>query len=116
MRNRISGLVMLYCLCQEFVDLDDMYDYCPVSFIRVIECPYCGEKAEIDLEDYEYDISSFEKENGMGPDAVYSFDSEDNIECSSCGERYQVSGWIRENPMGAYDSEEINVTKLPDNE
>ena len=52
----------------------------------------------------------------MGEDMVYSFDSEDNIECPACGKKYQVSGWIREYPIGAYDSEDVVVTELPDEE
>lgn len=39
---------------------------------------------EIDLEDFETDTSSDEKGNGMGPDIVYYFSSEDNVECPSC--------------------------------
>lgn len=99
---------------EEFIDVEDMYGYRPVSLIRNIQCPYCGEVLEIDLEDFQYDQSSYENENGMGPDIVYSFDSEDNIECPACIRKYQVSGWIREYPEGAYDSEEIDVERLPD--
>lgn len=99
---------------EEFIDLDDDYGYRPVSLIRTIKCPYCGEELEADLEDFQYDQSSDERENGMGPDIVYSFDSEDNIDCPSCGKRYRVSGWIREYPVGAYDSEHIDIDTQPD--
>ena len=94
---------------EEFITFEDLYDYEGVSLIRFIECPYCHVEEELDLEDFLYDQSSYEKENGMGPDIVYSFDSEDSHECLFCGKVYTVSGWIREYPVGAYDSEEISV-------
>ena len=59
--------------------------------------------------EYEYDVSSFEKDNGMGPDAVHSFDSEANCECPYCGKILHIEGWIREYPIGAFDSEEIEL-------
>lgn len=52
----------------------------------------------------------------MGPDIVYYFDSEDNIECPSCKKRYQLTGWIREYPIGAYDSENVDVSPIEDDE
>lgn len=94
---------------EEFVDVKGMYGHRAVSLIRGIRCPHCGEEYAVDLEDYLYDQSSYEKENGMGPDIVYSFNSEDNYECPDCGIVIQIEGWIREYPMGAYDSEDINV-------
>jgi len=101
---------------EEFIDVEDMYGYEPIDRKRTVTCPYCGEEQEIDLEDYEYDQSSYESEWGMGPDAVYSFDSEDNVECPLCKRKYRVHGWIREYPMGSYDSEEIQVEEIPDEE
>ena len=93
-----------------------MYGYRPVSLIRTVRCPYCGEELEVDLEDYQTDQGSDERENGMGPDIVYSFDSEGSIECPSCCGAYRVSGWIREDPLGAYDSEDVDVTALTESE
>ena len=101
---------------EEFIDVEDMYGYRPVSLIRIVTCPYCGEELEADLEDYETDVSSYNNEIGMGEDIVYSFDSEENIECPACGKKYQVSGWIREYPVGAYDSEDVNINKLSEEE
>lgn len=69
----------------------------------------CGHEENVDLEDFMYDESSYEKENGMGPDLVYSFNSEDCYECPECGHTLKIEGWIREYPMGAYDSEDIKV-------
>jgi DNA-binding transcriptional MerR regulator len=101
---------------EEFVDFEDLYGYQPVSLIRTVTCPHCGEELEVDLEDYETDVSSYDNEIGMGEDMVYSFDSEDNIECLACQGKYRVSGWVREYPIGAYDSEEVDVEALPEEE
>lgn len=101
---------------EEFVDIEDMYGYQEVSLIRGICCPHCGEEYEVDLEDYMYDQSSYEKENGMGSDIVYSFDSEDNYHCPECGATIQIEGWIREYPIGAYDSEDINIDLFEEEE
>lgn len=87
-----------------------------LSLTRTIECPDCGIEFEADLEEYVYDVSSFEKENGMGPDAVHSFDSEDNCECPYCGKIIHITGWIREYPIGLLDSEEIDVDLFEDEE
>jgi DNA-binding transcriptional MerR regulator len=101
---------------EEFVDFEDLYGYQPVSLIRTVTCPHCREELEVDLEDYETDVSSYDNEIGMGEDMVYSFDSEDNIECPACQGKYRVSGWVREYPIGAYDSEEVDVEALPEEE
>lgn len=97
---------------EEFIDVEDMYGYRPVSLIRDIRCPHCGSFFEVDLEDYVFDQSSYENENGMGPDCVYSFDSEECQECPECGKAIRIKGWIREYPMGAYDSEDIEVNGI----
>ena len=101
---------------EEFTYFEDLYGYESVPLTRVIECPHCHEEYEVDLEDYLYDESSDERENGMGPDMVYSFDSEENHECPFCWRRFRISGWIREYPMGAYDSEDIFVESLEEEE
>lgn len=95
-----------------FMDIDD--GHYPVSLSRDIQCPHCGKVAAVVLENYVYDQSSDEKENGMGPDIVYSFDSEDNYECAKCGHLVRINGWIREYPIGSYDSESINISKWED--
>ncbi len=94
---------------ETFMDIDD--SYYPISLSREIQCPHCRKVAIVDLEDYLYDQSSEEKENGMGPDLVYSFNSEDSYECPECGNPVKIEGWIREYPIGAYDSESININK-----
>lgn len=66
-------------------------------------------KFEVDLAEYEYDVSYFERDNGMGPDAVHSFDSETSCTCPYCGKVLHITGWIREYPLGTLDSEEIDV-------
>lgn len=97
---------------QEFIDIEDLYGYQPVSLVREIQCPHCQEYFVVDLEEYVYDQSSYERENGMGPDCVYSFNSEDSQFCPECGKAVGIKGWIREYPMGAYDSEDIDVEPI----
>lgn len=43
-----------------------IYGYRPVSLERAVKCPHCGHEENVDLEDFMYDESSYEKENGMG--------------------------------------------------
>ena len=38
-----------------------------LSFVRTIQCPECNAEFEVDLVEYVYDVSRFEKDNGMGP-------------------------------------------------
>lgn len=97
---------------EKFIDVEDVYGYNPVSLTREIRCINCGSMFEVDLEDYLYDQSSDESENGMGPDCVYSFDSEESFECPDCGKTLRIEGWIREYPIGAYDSEDVKVNIL----
>ena len=99
---------------EKFIDVEDMYGYRAVSLIRDIRCPHCSCAFEVDLEDYLYDESSDERENGMGPDMVYIFNSEGQSECPDCGTAVLIEGWIREYPIGAYDSEEIYVSERED--
>lgn len=99
-----------------FTDDEDDPGNWKLSFSRTIECPDCGIEFEVDLEEYLQDVSSFEKENGMGPDAVYSFDSDTDCECPYCGKTLHITGWIREYPIGIVDSEEIDVELFEDEE
>lgn len=85
-----------------------------LSFVRTIQCPECNTEFEVDLAEYVYDVSGFEKDNGMGPDAVHSFDSESNCKCPYCGKVLNITGWIREYPIGTLDSEEINIDTFDD--
>lgn len=100
----------------EFMDVEDIYGYQPVSLIHGVECPYCHAKQEVDLEDFLCDQSSFEKENGMGSDIVYSFDSEDSYKCPACHKGLQITGWVREYPVGVYDSDEVEALPLEEEE
>ena len=65
----------------------------------------------IDLEEFQRGQTSDDYDSGMGEDIVYYFDSEDVYECPKCGTIIQIKGWIREYPLGADDSEEINVSQ-----
>ena len=51
-----------------FIDVEDMYGYRPVSLIREIQCPYCGEVLEIDLEDGQMQIVGIKIENTVATD------------------------------------------------
>ena len=96
---------------QEGEEFMDVYGYRPVPLMRIVRCPYCSAEQEIDFEDYLWDETSNDSrfDDDMGPDIVYSFNTEDNYECESCGKLFHVEGWIREYPVGAYDSEHIDV-------
>lgn len=74
---------------------------------RVIECPYCGAANAINLADYSTDECTVERQ--MGRETQHWFDC-DAVECAVCGQTFRVNGCITEYPIGAYDSEIIDVT------
>ena len=86
-------------------------------FTENIKCPYCKHIRSVNLEDYvifsgEYGYyDEDEDDEGMGPESVYDIDSKDEYVCPHCGKTVHIEGWIREYPMGAYDSSEIYVSK-----
>ncbi len=51
---------------EEFIDIEDMYGYRPVSLERAVKCPHCGHEENVDLEDFMYDESSYEKKKWYG--------------------------------------------------
>ncbi len=77
-----------------------------ISMKRVIECPYCGAPNAIDFEDYS--TGDYTTERQMGPETQHWFEC-DNIECDACGISFQIKGCITEYPLGAYDSEHIEI-------
>ena len=79
-----------------------------VSMKRVIECPYCSAQNAIDLEDYSTEECTTERQ--MGPETQHWFQCED-AECVACGQIFSVTGCITEYPIGAYDSEHIEIKK-----
>ena len=102
-----KGIEVLYQQIQ-LNEADAEYDD-HVSMKRVIKCPHCGAGNTIDLEEYSTGEYSYERQ--MGPEIEHSFLCED-YECCSCGELFTVSGSIHEYPIGAYDSEHIEVNKI----
>jgi DNA-binding transcriptional MerR regulator len=86
-----------------------MEDNDPRILERDVICPCCGERVLVDLEDYVADITSTDsqRDDDMGPDNVYEFDPDAPCECSNCHKCFTISGWLREYPIGAYDSDEI---------
>ena len=92
---------------------DDIFDFEYFDdFIRTIECPYCHNKITVDLSDYKYDTSSCGKDDDRGFGCVHHFDSGEKIVCGKCGVIINVSGWIREYPLGVFDSEHIEVDTI----
>ena len=77
-----------------------------ISLRRVVSCPYCGAANSIDFEDYIIDEPSYERQ--MGPEIEHVFECED-YDCVACGKAFRVSGSIHEYPVGAYDSEHIEI-------
>lgn len=94
---------------EDFMDAGE--ESCTISKVRNIRCPHCHKRLCIDLEEFQSGQTSDDYDSGMGEDIVYYFDSEDVYECPKCGTIIQIKGWIREYPLGAYDSEEINVSQ-----
>jgi len=80
-----------------------------ISMKRVIECPYCGAGNAIDLADYSTQICTQERQ--MGVETQHWFDC-DVCECIVCGQIFWAKGCITEYPVGVYDSEMIDVTKV----
>ena len=77
-----------------------------ISLRRVVNCPYCGAANSIDFENYIIDEFTYDRQ--MGSEVEHMFKCED-WECVACGEEFCVTGSIHEYPVGAYDSEHIEV-------
>lgn len=52
---------------------------------------------------------NFKLVNSMEAKFIRYFDSEQKYECPECGRVIRIFGWKREYPIGAFDSEEIDV-------
>ena len=99
---------------EEFMDFEDWKF--ELEMTEDIKCPNCGTEDAVDLEEYVYSESSDERENGMGPDFVRYFDSEKSYECPECGRIIRISGWKREYPMGSFDSEDVDISLVEDDD
>lgn len=98
---------------EEYEDCEDCEDYDEkISLVRTIICPYCSTENKIDLQD---ECEETSKERQMGPERIYMFDTKENC-CIKCGRPFRISGYISEYPMGAYNSEEIKVVPIEDEE
>ncbi len=87
-------------------------------FTHSLKCPYCGESYKYDLSDYIIEQNSSERE--MGPEIEYTIQC-DEIECKNeecknkeCRRTFSVSGSIWEYPEGAYNSKELKVLPIGD--
>ena len=87
-------------------------EYQTISLDRVVQCPSCGRYVDIDFEEFVIDstINPSDRDDDMGEDIVHTFDTEDNMKCNLCDCKFRVQGWVREYPVGAYDSESIEIT------
>ena len=83
-------------------------------FLQIITCPYCGSEEEVDLEEYSTDDYWTERENGMGPDIMHYFDSGEIHRCIICNRVFKIHGWIEEYPVGAWDSDNIEIEDIED--
>lgn len=77
-----------------------------ISMKRVIECPHCDAGNAVNLADYS--TGDREEERQMGPEIQHWFDCND-FECAVCGRSFCVTGCITEYPIGAFDSEHIEI-------
>lgn len=90
----------------KLIEAEKKYDG-TISLKRVIDCPYCQMGNVIDFEDYI--TNEFEyQERQMGPEREHAFLCED-YQCSFCHKTFTVSGSISEYPLGAFDSEHIEI-------
>lgn len=69
---------------------------------------------------YKYDDRSFKGIEKMSFQlhcpAWQFFDSEQSYECPDGGKIIRISGWKREYPMGAFDSEDVDVALVEEND
>ncbi len=84
-----------------------------IDMHRPIECPNCHfVQRNIDLSDEVVDVAVGEDNDmTMGPDIVYNFNI-DRLPCPECGLDLRVYGYIREYPVGAFDSEYVKVLPI----
>lgn len=92
---------------EEYEDYDEK-----ISLVRTIICPYCSTENKINLQD---ECEETSKERQMGPEIIYKFDTKENC-CKECGRPFRISGYISAYPMGAYNSQQIKVDPIEDDE
>jgi predicted DNA-binding protein/uncharacterized protein YbaR (Trm112 family) len=83
-----------------------------ISLQRAVECPYCKAKNRIDLEDEGTETTD---ERQMGCEVVYEFE-EVEFMCHNCGRSFAVSGYISEYPIGAFNSEDLKISPIEEDE
>lgn len=80
-----------------------------------IECPYCHQKYRDNFGEFivnEYTADEDPDDIRMGPDLMHEIDTGEEYQCKNCGKYIRVYGWIREYPLGAYDSEELKAVPI----
>lgn len=78
-----------------------------------IKCPNCNNTEIVDLEDFVYDQTSYER--NMGLEIEYSISCEE-YQCPKCSKISTISGSIFEYPVGVYNYDNIEVTLHDDEE
>ena len=86
----------------------DIWEDDGISLQRVVGCPYCEASNRVDFSE-ECSVS-VDEDRQMGEETTYEFNSE--ITCIACARKFRVNGFICEYPPGAFNYEEINVSKI----
>ena len=93
--------------------LEDVSDWAELKaeMERIIECPSCHATNRIDMEEYVYDevYEGGDRDDDMGPELTHYFDSEELFRCRKCKTILKVFGWIKEYPVGTFNTEDIKV-------
>ena len=77
-------------------------------FTRTITCPHCNHSNTIDFTDYV--VSSSREERNLDPETQYDIEAEDLV-CDKCSKSFDVNGSIFEYPEGAFNCEDLEITK-----
>ena len=93
-----------YQYLQEEDENEEEWEMEGINLKRLIECPYCTTKHEIDFAE---DCEESSEERQMGSEITYNFNLE--YECSICKRKFGIHGYICEYPVGAYNDQQIKI-------
>ena len=104
-------------ICRREADGEEFMDYLDTRqdlLIRPISCPYCGSCYDVDLAEFVWDETATESQryDDMGSDVMYMVDSGEEYQCPNCRRPFRIIGWVREYPIGAYDSDGIEEREI----
>lgn len=80
-----------------------------IDLTVTVECPHCGLKQQVNLE--EYVISSEAEERNMGFETEYYIEAEE-MACEKCHRFFNVEGSIWEYPEGTRNLVDVDVTSM----